>query len=34
MMERRESQDRKEAEAWMVSRAPVDPEDPRENGEN
>lgn len=34
MMEKKESQDRKEAEAWMVSKAPVDHEDPRENGEN
>lgn len=33
-MEKKESQDRKEAEAWMVSKAPVDPEDPRENEEN
>lgn len=30
-MEKKESSDRKEAEAWMVSKAPVDPKDPREN---
>lgn len=34
MMEKKESLDRKEAEAWMVSKVPADPEGPRENVEN
>lgn len=34
MTEKRASSDRKEAEARMVSKVPVDPEGPRENVEN
>lgn len=34
LMEKKESLDRKEAEAWMVSKVPADPEGPRENVEN